>query len=60
MTAFEKLHQIYKTQEGIAKALKVKRQTVSLWKKNGVPIHRAKQIEKVTKGLVTILDVVGK
>ena len=59
MSAFEKLHQIYGTQEAIAKAFKVKRQTVGVWKKSGIPAKRAKQVEKVTKGKVTILDVIA-
>jgi GTP1/Obg family GTP-binding protein len=58
MTAFEKLHGIYKTQEGIAKAFKVTRQTIGLWKRDGVPAIRAAEVEKVTKGKVTILDVI--
>lgn len=58
MTAYEKLHQIYGTQEAIAKAFKVERNTVTFWKKNGIPAIRAKQVEKITKGKVTILDVI--
>lgn len=58
MSAFQKLHDIYKTQDAIAKAFKVKRQTVGLWKKDGIPAIRAAQVEKITKGKVTILDVI--
>ena len=59
MTAFEKLHDIYKTQDAIAKAFKVKRQTVGLWKRDGIPAIRAKEVQRITKGKVTILDVIG-
>lgn len=58
MTAYEKLHEIYKTQEAIAKAFKLTRQGVGHWKRNGIPADRALQIQKVTKGKVTILDVI--
>jgi hypothetical protein len=58
MTAFDKLHDIYKTQEAIAKAFKVKRQTIGLWKKNGIPAIRAAQVERLTKGKVSILDII--
>lgn len=58
MTAYEKLHNIYKTQEAIAAAFKLTRQGVGYWKKNGIPSDRAKEVEKVTKGKVTILDVI--
>lgn len=58
MTAFEKLHKIYGTQEAIAKAFKVRRQTVGQWKKTGIPAIKAKMVEKITKGQVTILDVI--
>ena len=59
MTAFEKLLAIYGTHEKLAKAFKVKTQAMTYWKKNGVPAIRAKQVEKVTKGEVTMIDVLG-
>ena len=58
MTAFDKLHEIYRTHDAIAKAFKVKRQTVGVWKSKGIPSKRAAQVEKITKGRVTILDVI--
>jgi DNA-binding transcriptional regulator YdaS (Cro superfamily) len=58
MNAYEMLHAIYGTQEAIAKAMKVDRTTVVFWKKSGIPPKRAAQVEKVTKGKVTILDVI--
>ena len=57
MTAFEKLYAIYKTHDAIADAFKLTRQGVGFWKKKGIPNDRALEIEKVTKGKVTALDV---
>jgi len=58
MTAFEKLHKIYGTQDAIASAFKLTRQGVGFWKRRGIPSARAAEVEKVTKGKVTILDVI--
>ena len=58
MTAYEKLHEIYGTQEKIAKAFKVTRNAITIWKRTGIPAIRAAEVEKVTKGKVTILDVI--
>lgn len=57
MKAFDKLHQLYGTQEAIATAFKLTRQGVGIWKRRGIPASRALQVEKVTKGQVTALDV---
>lgn len=57
MTAFQKLHDIYKTQEAIAEVFNLTRQAVGIWKKKGIPASRALEIEKVTKGKVTAMDV---
>ena len=56
-TAFEKLHEIYKTHDAIGEAFNVTRQNVGLWKKNGIPSNRALEIEKKTKGAITAMDV---
>jgi DNA-binding transcriptional regulator YdaS (Cro superfamily) len=57
MKAFDKLHEIYKTQEAIAAVFKLTRQGVGIWKRKGIPASRALQVEKLTKGQVTALDV---
>lgn len=59
MTAFEKLHKIYKTHDAIALAFNLTRQGVGFWKRNGIPLSRAREVEKVTKGKVTIMDVIN-
>ena len=56
-TAFEKLHDYYKTHDAIAAAFKVSRQNITLWKRNGIPVHRALEIEKKTRGKITAMDV---
>lgn len=57
MTAFEKLHEIYKTQEAIADVFKLTRQGVGQWKRKGIPANRALEVEKKTKGKITAIDV---
>ena len=57
MTAFEKLHDYYKTHEAIAFAFKMKPQAVTYWKKFGIPTERALEVERKTKGFVTAMDV---
>ena len=57
MTAFEKLHDYYKTHDAIALAFKMKRQGVTYWKRFGIPTDRALEVEKKTKGFVTAMDV---
>lgn len=57
MTAFEKLHKHFGTHEAIAKAFGVKTQAMTYWKREGIPKDRAQEVEKITKGKVTILDV---
>ena len=58
MTAFEKLHKYFGTHEKIAQAFGLKTQAMTYWKREGVPTDRAQEVEKVTKGKVTILDVI--
>jgi hypothetical protein len=57
MTAFEKLHDYFKTQDAIALAFKLKRQSITYWKMNGIPTERALEVEKKTKGAITAMDV---
>jgi plasmid maintenance system antidote protein VapI len=49
MTIFEQIIQHFKTQAALARALDVERMTVSNWKKRGIPLDRAVQIEVLTK-----------
>jgi hypothetical protein len=56
-SAFDKLHDYYKTHDAIAAAYKVTRQNITLWKKNGIPANRALEIENKTGGKVTAMDV---
>ena len=58
MTPFEKLHKFYGTHEKIAQVFGIKTQAITYWKKNGIPFSYAAEVEKVTKGKVTILDVI--
>lgn len=57
MTAFEKLHKYFGTHELIAKAFGLKTQAITYWKVSGIPADRALEVEKLTKGQVTALDV---
>ena len=57
MTAFEKLYKYFKTHEAIAKAFKMERQNVTYWKQNGIPTDRAIEVQKKTKGAVSVMDV---
>jgi len=56
-TAFDKLHDYYKTHDAIARAFKITRQAVTVWKKNGIPTNRALDIEKRTRGAISAMDV---
>lgn len=58
MTAYQKLYDLYGTMEAIAEAFGITRQGVTYWKKHGVPANQAANVQKVTKGKVTILDVI--
>ena len=57
MTAFEKLHDYYRTHDAIALAFKVSRTNITAWKKKGIPFKRALEVEKKTRGAVTAMDV---
>lgn len=50
MTIFAQIIQHFKTQAGLARALGLERMTVSNWKKRGIPLGRAVEIEVLTKG----------
>lgn len=56
-TAFEKLHDYYKTHDAIALTFNVSRQNITSWKKKGIPDCRALEVEKKTKGAVSAIDV---
>lgn len=56
-TVFDKLHDYYKTHDAIALAFKVTRQNITAWKKNGIPVNRALEVEKKTRGTITAMDV---
>lgn len=56
-TVFDKLHDYYKTHEAISKAFDMSRQAVTLWKRNGIPVNRALEVEKKTRGAITAMDV---
>ena len=56
-TAFEKLHDYYKTHDAIALAFKLDRTAISYWKRVRIPTKRAIEVEKKTKGHVTAMDV---
>lgn len=45
------------SQAAAADALGVKPQVVANWKRRGVPVERALEIEAVTKGRITATDV---
>jgi len=57
MTVFEKLHKIYKTHDAIAEAFNLTRQGVGSWKRKGIPADRALEVERVTRGKITAIDV---
>ena len=57
MTAFEKLHDYFKTHDAIALAFKTTRTNITAWKKRGIPTKRALEVEKKTKGFVSAMDV---
>jgi hypothetical protein len=57
ISAFEKLHDFYKTHDIIAAVFSVTRQNVTAWKKNGIPSNRALEVEKKTGGKITAYDV---
>lgn len=54
---FERLHDIYKTHDAMALVFKTSRQNINMWKKNGVPIKRALDVEKKTRGAITAMEV---
>jgi len=59
MNAYEKLEHIYGSGVKISKAFKVSRQAVDHWRSHGIPATRAKQVEEVTEGQITIIDVIN-
>jgi DNA-binding transcriptional regulator YdaS (Cro superfamily) len=58
MTGFELLLSHFRTQAAIAKALGLERMTISNWKKRGIPLQRAVDIERVTKGKLKAKKIV--
>ena len=60
MFAYKKLKKLYGTDSAIAVAFGMTRQALLYWRTNGVPLCRAKTVEKITKGAVTAADVLRK
>jgi len=58
MRTFNKLKALLGSDDNIAVAFDLSRQGVLYWKKYGIPWKRAEQVEKVTKGKITIMDVI--
>ena len=56
-SVFERLHEIYGTHDKIASVFKMERTNVTAWKKNGIPINRALEVEEKTGGKITAMDV---
>jgi len=53
----DKVLDFFKTQDELAKALKVSQPSVAQWLKTGVPVKRAVEIEQVTDGVIKREDL---
>ena len=57
MKSIVKLKELLGSDDNIANAFNIKRQAVIYWKKHGIPASRSLQVEKITKGKITAIDV---
>ena len=55
-----KLIDLFGTQTNLAHHIGVEPMAISQWKKRGsIPLKRAKQIEKITLGQITVADIIS-
>lgn len=57
MTPADRLLKLFKTRRAFAAAFGVTEMTVSNWLRQGMPIHRASQVERVSDGIVRMEQV---
>lgn len=53
----KKLVEHYGSRQEAAEALEVTRETIRLWLRDGIPLERAIEIERTSKGLVTAEEI---
>ena len=57
MDALEKVIEIYGNQSELAGKIGVSKMTITHWKRRGVPIERALELERLTNGQVKASDL---
>ena len=57
MTEINKVIELFKNQSELAGKMGVTKAAISNWKKRGVPLNRALEIEKLTSGQIKASDL---